>query len=366
MCVVFRTQSRCYTQSHYKRLCVVFRTQSQCYTQSPYKRLCVVFRTQETQSQCYTQSHYKRLCVVFRTQETQSQCYRQAVVLVVSEMTSGDCERPVRGLQSIRAGVNDVLACPLRRYIRSVDHPSIQWYKNCEPLQEDEKFVPNEDLLNIRKVHLDDAGLYTCKLTFSLGGVVGEMAESVECEVNGSGTLPLRPEGPSCACSVRQHIGGLLHKPSGGSAIVSLLQAGSPDPPVGPGEATLIEGYIPGYLRQGPRPGEWRLVPRSTCSLPRRRRNVDCGSFSAIQPLWAEVRSARFSSDCSAHRSFGKGSPGRGQSSAGSPVLADPSMVLGPSSPLEMGSNPSLLGEWVDPSPPPRTVETVGLASEGD
>ncbi|XDV29841.1 hypothetical protein PO909_032875 [Leuciscus waleckii] len=104
---------------------------------------------------------------------TQSQCYRQAAVLVVSEMTSGDCERPVRGLQRISAGVNDVLACPLRRYIRSVDHPSIQWYKNCEPLQEDE-----------RKVHLDDAGLYTCKLTFSLGGVVGEMAESVECEVN--------------------------------------------------------------------------------------------------------------------------------------------------------------------------------------
>jgi len=34
-------------------------------------------------------------------------------------------------------------------------------------------------------VHLDDAGLYTCKMTFSLGGVVGEMAESVECEVHG-------------------------------------------------------------------------------------------------------------------------------------------------------------------------------------
>ncbi|XP_077096639.1 interleukin-1 receptor type 1-like [Siphateles boraxobius] len=126
------------------------------------------------------QSQGTYVCVL----RTPSQCYRQAAVLVVSEMTSGDCKRPERGFQSISAGVNDVLACPLRRYISSVDHPSIQWYKNCEPLQEDEKFAPNEDILNIRKVHLDDAGLYTCKMTFSLGGVVGEMAESVECEVH--------------------------------------------------------------------------------------------------------------------------------------------------------------------------------------
>lgn len=61
--------------------------------------------------------------------------------------------------------------------------------QNCEPLQEDEKFAPNEDMLYIRKVHLDDAGWYTCKLTFSLGGVVGEMAESVECDVNGERLL---------------------------------------------------------------------------------------------------------------------------------------------------------------------------------
>ncbi|XP_039527389.1 interleukin-1 receptor type 1 isoform X3 [Pimephales promelas] len=126
------------------------------------------------------QSQGTYVCVL----RTQTQCYRQAAVLVVSEMTSGDCERPVRGLQWISAGVNDVLACPLKRYARSVDHPSIQWYKSCEPLQVDEKFTPNEELLRIHKVHLDDAGLYTCKMTFSLGGVVGEMAESVECEVH--------------------------------------------------------------------------------------------------------------------------------------------------------------------------------------
>ncbi|KAK7154682.1 hypothetical protein R3I94_007877 [Phoxinus phoxinus] len=125
------------------------------------------------------QSQGRYVCVL----RAQSRCYKQAAVLVVSEMSSGDCIRPQRGFQSISSGVNDLLACPLRRYIRSVDHPSIQWYKNCEPLRKDEKFAPNEGFLNIRKVHLDDAGLYTCKMTFSLGGVVGEMAESVECEV---------------------------------------------------------------------------------------------------------------------------------------------------------------------------------------
>lgn len=119
-------------------------------------------------------------CVV----RTQSQCYRQAAVLVVSEMTAGTCERPQRGMQRISARVNDVLSCPLRRYLRSVDHPSIQWYKNCEPLQDDDKFSPNKDILNIRNVHLDDAGLYTCKMTFSLGGVAGEMAESIDCAVH--------------------------------------------------------------------------------------------------------------------------------------------------------------------------------------
>uniref|UniRef100_A0A672ML56 Interleukin-1 receptor type 1-like n=1 Tax=Sinocyclocheilus grahami TaxID=75366 RepID=A0A672ML56_SINGR len=128
------------------------------------------------------QQQGKYTCVV----RTQSECYKQATGLVVTEMTSEDCERPQRGLQRISAHVNDLLVCPLRKYLKSVDSPSIQWYKNCELLQEDKKFVPNEDMLNIRKVHLDDAGFYTCKMTFRVAGVVREMAETIECEVKGS------------------------------------------------------------------------------------------------------------------------------------------------------------------------------------
>ncbi|XP_016386665.1 interleukin-1 receptor type 1-like [Sinocyclocheilus rhinocerous] len=126
------------------------------------------------------QQQGKYTCVV----RTVNECYKQATGLVVSEMTSENCERPQRGLQRINAHGNDLLACPLRRYLKSVDSPSYQWYKNCELLRENEKFAPHKDMLNIRKVHLDDAGFYTCKMTFRLAGVILEMAETIECEVN--------------------------------------------------------------------------------------------------------------------------------------------------------------------------------------
>uniref|UniRef100_A0A8C2K063 Zmp:0000000936 n=1 Tax=Cyprinus carpio TaxID=7962 RepID=A0A8C2K063_CYPCA len=124
------------------------------------------------------QQQGKYTCVV----RTQSECYKQATELVVTEMTSENCERPQKGLQPINANVNDLLVCPLRKYLKSVDSPSIQWYKNCELLQEDEKFALNEDILHIRKVNFNDAGFYTCKITFRLAGVVREMAETIECE----------------------------------------------------------------------------------------------------------------------------------------------------------------------------------------
>lgn len=126
------------------------------------------------------QQHGKYTCVV----RTVKECYKQSTVLVVTEMTSENCVRPQRGLQRIIAHANDLLACPLRRYLKSVHSPSIQWYKNCELLQEDEKFALNKDMLLIRKVRLDDAGFYTCKLTFRLAGVIREMDETIECEVN--------------------------------------------------------------------------------------------------------------------------------------------------------------------------------------
>ncbi|KAL0183524.1 hypothetical protein M9458_019220, partial [Cirrhinus mrigala] len=86
----------------------------------------------------------------------------------------------------------------------------------------------------------------------------------------------------------------------------------------------------------------------------------------------AEASSVRISPDRSAPKSSGEGAQGRGPSSFGSPVLAGPSMVLGPGFPprrLSMGDSrqegPPLASRRHHPSPSPGVVEVVGVASEG-
>ncbi|KAL0147122.1 hypothetical protein M9458_057646, partial [Cirrhinus mrigala] len=86
----------------------------------------------------------------------------------------------------------------------------------------------------------------------------------------------------------------------------------------------------------------------------------------------AEASSVRLSPDRSAPGSSGESTPGRRQPTTSSPVLAGPSMVLGPDiSPrrLSMGDSRQegspLTGGGHHPSPPPGAVEAVGVASEG-
>ncbi len=79
-----------------------------------------------------------------------------------------------------------------------------------------------------------------------------------------------RPQGPPCACPLRQHICGLLHKSPGGFAVTSTLQTGVPNPPVVPREVVVSSSRLhpggPQYrsrhpVTQGLRPREWRLHP---------------------------------------------------------------------------------------------------------
>ncbi len=51
--------------------------------------------------------------------------------------------------------------------------------------------------------------------------------------------FPSRSQGPPCACPLREHIGGLLHKSPGGFAVTSTLQTGVPNPPVVPREVVV-------------------------------------------------------------------------------------------------------------------------------
>ncbi|KAI2646418.1 Ribose import ATP-binding protein RbsA [Labeo rohita] len=86
----------------------------------------------------------------------------------------------------------------------------------------------------------------------------------------------------------------------------------------------------------------------------------------------AEATSVRFSPDRSAPGSSRESAPGRGVPSSSSPVLAGPSMVLGPdfsSRRLSLGDSRQerspLTGRGLHSSPPAGAVEALGVASEG-
>ncbi|KAI2646068.1 Transposon Ty3-G Gag-Pol polyprotein [Labeo rohita] len=86
----------------------------------------------------------------------------------------------------------------------------------------------------------------------------------------------------------------------------------------------------------------------------------------------AEAPSVRLSPDRSAPRSSRESVPGRGVPPSSSPVLAGPSMVLGPdfsSRRLSLGDSRQekspLTGRGLHSSPPARAVEALGVASEG-
>ncbi len=159
--------------------------------------------------------------------------------------------------------------------------------------------------------------------------------------------------------------------------------------------------HIPGYLnmgadilsRQGPRPGEWMLHPEVVKQIWRVFGQAQVDFFATRQtshcPLWFSLtHPAPLGLDAMVQtwprlRLYAfppiallpgvlESAPGRGQSFASSPVLAGPSVVLGPdfsSRRLSMGDScqerSPLTGGGHDPSPPPGVVEAVGVAPEG-
>ena len=215
--------------------------------------------------------------------------------------------------------------------------------------------------------------------------------------------LPARPERPSRVGPHGQHIGGFVHQPSGGSEVSTTMQSGSSDPPMGPGEITVTEGSI--YSRasecRSRYPVKAGAEARGVEASPR------CGG-APMEEIWssssrpfriirfnplsalvlshtssssrtgcngagvAEATPVRISPRIDAPGSSGEGSPGRGSSTVNSPVLADTSLVLGPSISSGWLSDGDSRQEGLavpskghDISPSPRVMEVVGLASEG-
>ncbi len=152
---------------------------------------------------------------------------------------------------------------------------------------------------------------------------------------------------------------------------------------------SLRAAYIPGthnigadiLSRQGLRPGEWRLqgtsvyvcvsrdVSLSTLVLLHASSSSRTGRDGADA---AEASSVWFSPDHSAPGSPGESSPGPGSTTSHCPAVAGQSMVPRYNIPSRRASSgapcqegPSVPSRGLDISPPTRTMETVGLASEG-
>ncbi len=221
--------------------------------------------------------------------------------------------------------------------------------------------------------------------------------------VSCSQEFPSRSQGPPCACPLRQHIGGLLHKSPGGFAVTSTVQTGVPNPPVVPREvvvsASNLHPWGPQYRSRHPvetgaeargmeasprgggadmeevRPGTSgsvcvsRDVSLPTLVLPHASSSSRTGCDDTDV---AEASSVCISPDCSAPRGTGESSPGPGPTTSYCPAVAGQSMIpksILPSRRASSGAprqeGPSVPSGGLDISPPSRTMETVGLASEG-
>ncbi len=198
-------------------------------------------------------------------------------------------------------------------------------------------------------------------------------------------TLSPRPERPSCASTHGQYIGGLLHQPPRGSLLTPPVQAGAADPLVDPTETSLLEGsFHPWVPQSGSRhPVETGAEARGM-DAPHRGGGADleeiwespgrlvCVSRDLpMSPLVLSDLSSSTGAGCHG-TDMAEASPGRGATTASSPILAGPSMVCRPGRPLRRlsvgdsrtaGSPLSGRGHYMSPSP--RDVEVVGVAPEG-
>ncbi len=186
---------------------------------------------------------------------------------------------------------------------------------------------------------------------------MSSLSRELRCIRNAMGNalhdrMSIRSQGPPCACPLRQHIGGLLHKPPGGFAVTSTLQTGVPNPPVVPREVVVSSSSLhpgdPQYRSRHPvetgaeargmeapprgggtdmkgvRPGTSgsvcvsRDVSLPTLVLPHASSSSRTGHDGANV---AEASSVCFSPDCSAPGSAGESLPGLGSTTSHCPAL---------------------------------------------
>ncbi len=189
----------------------------------------------------------------------------------------------------------------------------------------------------------------------------------------------------------------------GGSALAPVVQTGTPDPLVVPGQVPLTESTIYSWVPEcgtrrtvetgaeargmdaSPRGGEADMENVLSGRGGPLRNSSECAmsplvlSSSSSSPRtgrygtdMAEAASVHLSPDRSAPRSSDESTPRRCSPTVSSPVLAGPSMVLGPDFPprrLSMGGSHQegspLTSRGCHSAPPPGVMETVGVTPEG-
>ncbi len=210
--------------------------------------------------------------------------------------------------------------------------------------------------------------------------------------------FPPRPERSTCVVRTDNTAVVSYINHQGGSALAPVVQTGTPDPLVVPGQVPLTESTVYSWVPEcgtrrtvetgaeargmdaSPRGGEADMENVLSGGGGPLRNSSECAmsplvlSSSSSSPRtgrygtdMAEASSVRLSPDRSAPGSSDESTPRRCSPTVSSPVLAGPSMVLGPEFPprrLSMGGSP-LTSRARHSAPPPGVMETVGVAPEG-
>ncbi|CDQ71553.1 unnamed protein product [Oncorhynchus mykiss] len=121
-----------------------------------------------------------------------SECYKKVALLIVNHTNPKECGRPEKAQHVLTNTATSFLNCPLSDQIREVDNYSIQWYKGCEPIVEDDplwhrfSYVSHStmELLRVEVVTLEDHAFYTCTMTFNLEGLSGRVSETINGTVD--------------------------------------------------------------------------------------------------------------------------------------------------------------------------------------
>ncbi|KAK1167666.1 interleukin-1 receptor type 1-like isoform X1 [Acipenser oxyrinchus oxyrinchus] len=122
--------------------------------------------------------HY--VCVL----RTSTLCIKQAISLEVKETKKDHCIHTFTYLQVLPASSNDNVVCPdVNIFMDKSDSYEFLWYKDCELIENVNRYRYNNDKLLIRKVESEDKGNYTCVVTFNLNRTQYKASRTVHIDV---------------------------------------------------------------------------------------------------------------------------------------------------------------------------------------